>query len=170
MRRHNSVTTTIACLGSALALSMLTVPQAEAATVRRSLTLTASQSGSGFFEYDNAALTEASSFGRFTDILNAEFRFEGEAVQTVNDPFAAVNFANDGTFLGVDLELSPFSPSLNNVLIANDEVYVPADAFLPEAGATVTYGEEIPTPALLPGLVALGIKTVRKRRKQKQAA
>jgi hypothetical protein len=145
------------------------VDRASAATVRRTFNLNAGSpfTGGGFFDYDDAALTAGIS-GQTTPILMAEFTYSGGLPQLIDDPLSAVNFDSLGAFLGIDLVLPAPAGEINNVLIANEDAYIPEDASQPFEGV-VSYGAAvpttaIPTPALLPGLVALGWKALRQRR------
>lgn len=168
---QHSIRTLLALTFVSTTLIAATGHSAQAALVRRTFELNASQTGSGFFDYDDSALTtDAFTGNQFSDILNAIFQFTGEGQQTLNDPFAAVNFDSAGNFLGIDLEIDAPTSALQSVLIANEDAFIPATAFTAES-TTVTYGAPtaVPTPALLPGLVGLGLGVMRKKQKSKAA-
>jgi hypothetical protein len=158
----------LSVLTVALILGLFNVESASAARLRRTFDLnsTAPYKGSGFFEYDSAILTPTGdpSGHQFTPILHALFRYTSEVEQPIVDPLSAVNFDSAGNFLGIDLELPAPLSQLNGVLVANENAYI-ANAILSSAvtyGAATPASTPIPTPTLLPGLLALGWRTRRR--------
>ena len=159
----------LSVLAGALMLGLLSGEAASAALLRRTFDLNATSSyqGSGFFEYDNSTLSPTGdpSGNQLTPILSAIFRYTGEVDQSIADPLSAVNFDSAGNFLGIDLELPVPLGQPNGVLIANENAYIANALF----SNVVTYGSPtpvstpIPTPALLPGLLAFGWCTCRRQ-------
>jgi hypothetical protein len=155
-------------LASSALLTALTVATAEAAVVRRSFELTAPAAymGTGFVDYDDANLlpTGDPSGHLYADILAVGFAYTGQAPASISDPFKRVNFDSASTFLGIDLEIPDSQDPLQTILIANEDAYIPSSSSAVTSGV-VSYGAAVPvpTPALLPGLVMVGWRAIRRR-------
>jgi hypothetical protein len=160
--------TLLPVLTGAVLLSLLGVGAADAALVRRSFSFNATSpyTGTGFFDYDDALLQPSGdpSGNQSTQILAVVFGYTGQTTQLINDPLSRVNFDSIGGFLGLDLELPAPLNQLDSVLIANENIYLPADSSAVIENI-VNYGvpTPVPTPAMFPSLIALGWGIVRRK-------
>jgi hypothetical protein len=166
---------TLAVFTGTVLVTSFTALSANAATVQKTFTLnsTAPYTGTGFFDYDDALLftTGDPSGNLYADILNATFGYTGQASQVITDPFKRVNFDSIGNFLGIDLEIAdPFNLP-DTILIANENAYIPSASTIAISGV-VGYEDRtaIPTPALLPGLAAIGWASLKRKQKATQTA
>jgi hypothetical protein len=185
-----SVKPILPLLASSLLFGAVTSEPAQAALVRRSFDLNATSPyiGSGYFDYDDSPLADPNSDNYYANIVRAFFGYAGKPLQQVVDPSARVNFDSQKQFLGIDLLLPLPSGADSNaysVLVANEFAYVlfQDDTQIPLAPPeqpttqvlaalsqadqpVVTYGNPtaVPSPALLPGLVALGLGMLRRKK------
>ena len=144
----------------------------------------ANQSFFGNFSYNDAALSDPNipidpSNGNqlinlSNGLLSLSFNFLGKTYTEQSDSaqpdFPKLNF-NGGLFQGLDffVEASPsvelpssiFAFTIQNSVFAEFTDNLPANSL-----GNVTYGvQAVPTPALLPGLIGLGVGVLRKRKK-----
>jgi hypothetical protein len=158
------------------------------------------QSFFGSFSYDNAALTDPSLqifdpfngnllINEMNGLLSLSFNFLGDIYTQADDAgfplFPQLNFS-EGLFQGLDFIVTenPFAPNPRVIPGSTFEFgtgYNPIDGsfFVAFAGdpdsldrsfGTVTYGVPIPTPALLPGLIGMGLAALKKRRDEASKA
>ena len=160
---------TLAVVAGSILLTSFTMENASAFTVQKTFTLNATSpyKGTGLFSYDDAFLfsTGDPSGNFYSDILNVTFGYTGQLSQAIADPFKRVNFDSSSNFLGIDLEIpDPLNPS-DTILIANENAYIPTSTTTVSSGV-VTYGSAtaVPTPALLPSLVGMGLASFRRKR------
>lgn len=148
----------------------------------------AGQSFFGSFSYDDAALSDPSIqiidsntgnsiINATNGLLNLSFNFLGNTYNQTSDSgyseYPQLNF-NNGSFEGLDYLVNSLvnSDPVKAFIITFDDgqpVFRAYDVveFGPStprlAEGSVTY-QRVPTPALLPGLIGLGIGVIRKRR------
>lgn len=131
------------------------------------------QTFSGSFAFDDAQTPSTSFFGEdLFSLQDFNFNFDGQSfnLNNVVSPASAVFF--EGTFQGLDV-----------VAASNRFSFVPDDGFTGfpvfnftfngganSSNAPVTFGalQEVPTPALLPGLVGMGVAALRRRKQQSE--
>jgi len=161
-----------ALLGAVM-LTASFAPLSEAAVFTKKLKLQVDSvySGQGYFKYDDEDLQPLGdlSGNQFTSIIEVAFAYDGENEQSINDPDAIVNFDSSGNFLGIDLILPAPVGQIDDVLIANDDAYIPSIAFVANEKAVeyssfeaVDEPQVISALPLLLGLVMCGKTLLRK--------
>lgn len=154
-------------------IGVISTGTAEAALVRRTFTLNAGAPyiGTGSFEYDDDAsllTVDPVTGSQTTPLSNILFGYSSDPLAPVNDPLAVANFDRINTFLGADI-LIPGMPSvLDDLLISNEHAYIDFSSGGTFVNGAVTYSAPtpIPTPALLPGLIGIGVAAWRRKQSQ----
>ena len=136
---------------------------------------------SGQVEFDDSVLTGVGD--ETVGLSDFSFSFLGNNFTPVDDPLAFAQFF-DGTFLGLDYISTDFQllsgidifepafSSIDNTFFSYD---IPSGAGFGNISYTVVTKPPtpptaaVPTPALLPGLIGMGVTALRKRRKQEDA-
>jgi len=154
-------------------VSVLGASAATAATVTGTFTvenldptLTIDAVYSGSYSYDDASLTGSDE--EAVEVLSFSFDFEGMNYNNSNKAdgtlIEAIFF--DGEFLGINAEFENFD-LLPGFFDTTDALFAYE---IPDVGAgtgDIFYSSTpIPTPALLPGLVGMGVAALRKKRQE----
>lgn len=159
--------------GLSLGLAAVAAPQAQALsfinfTVTPDSGSLAGNTYRGNLSFDESGL--ANSGDETVALASFNFSFLGRTYTEVNDPFAIASFF-DGNFLGIDYVFDDGNVSFSFLSgfftqDLNDAFFVYDIAAGPSAGTgfgDVDYAP-VPTPALLPGLVAMGAAALRRQR------
>ncbi|PSB18903.1 hypothetical protein C7B61_01265 [filamentous cyanobacterium CCP1] len=128
------------------------------------------------FTPKSVVVTEQTGFfSSLSTTPSAGFPFEGNPVGTIAN-IASVPFAGTLDFLSFpgadpkfDFTLTSFTPVSGNLYefagFFGDSEYIRYGEFTVQGGNSFSAAVAVPTPALLPGLIGMGVAALRKKRK-----